>query len=421
MKKFWLGLLLLGGICLGAFNEDDMINEALNAVEANQYSQARDLYLALYDESHKIEYLRESILVSSLLKAPQQTINLVELYKKAHSAYDLEVEKILADSYMKLGNTQKAITIIERIKLKDDTPLVREILGTLYLQQNHLDRALKELNRAYTDGHSESSLEKMMAIYLQSNKIKQVSEMLDQHLKEYGCSQELCKSSLEFYIKTKQIGHAQKLLEDIEAKMPSPQNAMNLIMLYAHQKKYDEALKIAHKYPIKREVFLELYIGKGDYLNASKEAQGIYEESKNPQYLALAQIYAFEAYKDKITHQQIKEIVKNTLEAIAKIKATQRHEEGVSLASLWNFAGYLLINYDVNLVEGVEYVKRALELDQTNYEFLDSLAWGYYKLGKCQMAQEVFARIPQEKIKEFAELAEHFEIISRCNIVKQKD
>ena len=66
MKKILFVLFCM--LCLwGEVNEDDMVNEALNAIELKQYAQARDLYLLLYEESGKIEYLRESILVSAYL------------------------------------------------------------------------------------------------------------------------------------------------------------------------------------------------------------------------------------------------------------------------------------------------------------------------------------------------------------------
>lgn len=411
MKKILFVLFCM--LCLwGEVNEDDMVNEALNAIELKQYAQARDLYLLLYEESGKIEYLRESILVSAYLNDPQGTINLILSFQKENKDYDLEIEKVLADSYLRLGDVKNSIITIEKIKTKENSPLVHEILGNLYYQSNRIEDALMELNKAYDESHSERSLEKLISIYSNTQNNERISDLLNTHLEKYGCSQDLCKRSIEFYVKTKQISRVERLLKRIEEQSPTIQNATNLIAVYAYSKKYDEAIEVAKKYPLNRSILLELYVGKGDFAQASAQAKLIYDESKNPEMLILSEIYRFELIQKNPSKEDLKSMIANLKEGIAQLKKEEKAPQG--LPEYLNFLGYLMIDYDLDIKGGMKYVQEALDQSPNSYEFLDSLAWGYYKLGDCQKAKELFSKIPQSKISELNELKDHQKTLLNC-------
>lgn len=411
MKKI-LSLMLCIFFLWGEVNEDDVVNEALNAIELKQYAQARDLYLLLYEESGKIEYLREGILVSAFLNDPQGSINLILSFQKKNKAYDLEIEKVLADSYLKLGDVKNSIITIEKIKTKENSPLVHEILGSLYYQTNRIEDALTELNKAYDESHSERSLEKLISIYSNVQNNERIGDLLNTHLEKYGCSQDLCKRSIEFYVKTKQISRVERLLKRIEEQSPTIQNATNLIAVYAYEKKYDEAIEVAKKYPLNRSILLELYVGKGDFTQASIQARKIYDESKNPEMLILSEIYRFELIQDNPSQNELKSMVTNLKQGIDQIRKEENLPQ--ALPEYLNFLGYLLIDHDLGVEEGIEYVKEALKSNPNSYEFLDSLAWGYYKLGNCQKAKEVFSKIPEGKVLELNELKEHQKTFLNC-------
>lgn len=406
-----LGILLCA--VLWGFNEDDFLNDALNAMDARNYNQARDLYLVLYEESGKIEYLRESILVSALLDDPNGAINLIGFFYKKAPQYDLEIEKVLADSYLKLGDVTNSILTIERIKERESSPVVHEILGGLYMETKRFDEALRELNTAYDSTHSEASLEKIITIYLNTQKTSLIGDLLDTHLEKYGCSQDLCKRSIEFYIKTKQISRVEKVLTQIEERSPTIQNATNLIAVYAYQKKFDEALKIAKKYPLNRSIVLELHIGNRDFKKASELSKVIYQEEKKPEYLILSQMYLFESLRPNIPTDALNSILSSLKKGIEELR--QEGAEKTSMfASYLNFLGYLMIDYDIAVQEGMRYIQEALSIEPENVEFIDSLAWGHYKLGRCAEAREEFAKIPQESIKDNADLRSHESVLSSC-------
>lgn len=71
----------------------------------------------------------------------------------------------------------------------------------------------------------------------------------------------------------------------------------------------------------------------------------------------------------------------------------------------------------MDVKRGIDLVKKALALDTSDYNsaiYLDSLAWGYYKLGNCLEAKKIFSTIAKELIQTEPELKEHNKIIQEC-------
>ena len=57
-----------------------------------------------------------------------------------------------------------------------------------------------------------------------------------------------------------------------------------------------------------------------------------------------------------------------------------------------NYLGYSWIDQGVNVDEGLELVKRAVELRPRDGDIVDSLGWGYYRLGRYEEAVETLER-----------------------------
>jgi len=61
-----------------------------------------------------------------------------------------------------------------------------------------------------------------------------------------------------------------------------------------------------------------------------------------------------------------------------------------------NFLGYSLAERKLKLEEALEMVERALEVDEWNGAYLDSLGWVYYQLGRYEAAREPLQRAARE-------------------------
>lgn len=84
--------------------------------------------------------------------------------------------------------------------------------------------------------------------------------------------------------------------------------------------------------------------------------------------------------------QKLEQATKERQQILAKTK----DKEDAQDAFFYNFLGYSLIDYDLDIKRGMDFVRKALALDSGSVLYLDSLAWGYYKLGNCLEAKKSF-------------------------------
>ena len=73
-----------------------------------------------------------------------------------------------------------------------------------------------------------------------------------------------------------------------------------------------------------------------------------------------------------------------------------------------------MIDYDINVAEGVGFVEQALRAVPENPAYLDSLAWGHFKSNKCEQAKAVMEKIPRDILLKEREMVEHLEAIDKC-------
>lgn len=65
-------------------------------------------------------------------------------------------------------------------------------------------------------------------------------------------------------------------------------------------------------------------------------------------------------------------------------------EADTMLAVAYNNLAYDLIDNDIDILTGMQYVDRALEIEPDNGLYLDTRGWGYYKLGMYEEAAQCF-------------------------------
>jgi tetratricopeptide (TPR) repeat protein len=57
-----------------------------------------------------------------------------------------------------------------------------------------------------------------------------------------------------------------------------------------------------------------------------------------------------------------------------------------------NYLGYMLADRNIHLEEALTLIKKAIDLDPQNYNYIDSLGWVYFKLGNYDQAEENLRR-----------------------------
>lgn len=420
LNRILLALLLSLSVAFGAFDEEEYMFRALDLQDQGKIAEARDTYLVLYDETKKLQYLKESILLSTRFEQPNVVLSYIQDYKRAvqkeNLEEDLEIEKALLDVYLKTNNPSQALPIAQKIAAQEDTPIIHNALGVIYAGLGDLSNAIKEFQLLYEETKSPEVLQKLVVLYGQTQQYQKGIELLDSYLQENECEGDLCAMAIQIYAKAMQGDKIESIFKKRYDDEPTIANAQNLIYIYSMRQKYNQALEIASRYPFDPKILFNLYVQTKDYANAYKMALDVYKNSKQPMYLGFAQMYRFETLSNKTNPKEVLPVLQDMQKAIDLIQKDNVPDslQRENLGLFYNFAGFLLIDLDLDIEQGIAYVQKALEISPDNVAYLDSLAWGYYKQKHCKKAKEVFAKIPKEEIPSDEELSKHAKSLDLC-------
>ena len=399
-------------------NKDLQIALAGDALTRGDFALAKDIYLKAYEQSKEAIYAREVAIAYAAMGDLSLALQYALLYQNAtKDTKDLPTSKIIADGYIRRGEIQKAIVLLEGIRKEESSPAIDHILGTLYLNQKQFDKALGLLNAYYEYSQDEEALKKILAIYFSQNKNDKAIVQLEEYLNKKMCSQDLCQKAIDIFNQFGRNDAAHKIFAKYYKESPTLQNAKYYLQVLLNQKQFDEAEKIAKSFPFDRRLLLDLYVVQNKFKEASFQAKKIYEEKKEAKFLAWSAIYAYQG-EQNISALELKQIIANLTEAIdarAKQRKIDNENPNSEDAFFYNFLGYVLVEHDIDIKKGIDLIKQALKISPNSLAYIDSLAWGYYKLGDCLQAQNIFSNIPKDQIKEDAELRSHFEAIRQCH------
>jgi len=96
------------------------------------------------------------------------------------------------------------------------------------------------------------------------------------------------------------------------------------------------------------------------------------------------------------------------------IKKFSKALEKVNNPVYQNYLAYLLIDYDKDIKKGILLVNKALEKEPDNIAYIDTLAWGEYKLNNCNNAYKQMKKVVDKAGLEEKEIKFHWEKIKEC-------
>ena len=79
-----------------------------------------------------------------------------------------------------------------------------------------------------------------------------------------------------------------------------------------------------------------------------------------------------------------------------------------------NYLAYILIDFDIDVKRGLVLVNKALDKEPSNIAYLDTLAWGKYKIKSCLEAYLNMKQIVDQIGLEDEEIRLHWEKIKEC-------
>jgi len=319
-----------------------------------------------------------------------------------------ESDRLLISAYLHLNDTQAALGISQDLLKKSRSQQNLQLAASVLFANKDYLGAEKLFNEAYMIDNEESILLKLADtnFYFLGNKTVG-KDLLKKRIEEFGCSYEVCKKLLSYEQEEKNFSAMPSIYMSLYETYKQDSFAIAAAETYIMNKQNEKAIDILTKSGVDNSLLLDVYKFEKRYKEALEIANEIYRVDKTPQNLAQVAFLEYEGSDDKNSTKLLKSICEK-LEEITK---------NIDDDVIDNFYGYLLIDHDIDVQKGLLFVRRALEKQPDSPYYLDSLAWGYYKLGECKDALEPMEKA-YEKLKNEEEIEMHLQKIKKC--IKEK-
>ncbi|WP_457595839.1 tetratricopeptide repeat protein [Hydrogenimonas sp.] len=390
--------------------EESYIIHALYYKQHGEYAKAYALFDELYRKTHKEEYRLEAarMLIAAKRFDEARKILAAILAQKPDEA---EALRLMAVTSLRLGEAERARAYAKKLLALDPDDLRNvDLLASIDLLENRNRQAYEAYEAYYRKHHDDGAVVKMASIlYHKLKKPDEAIRLLESHSKMIGCSEELCLFLAELYRQKGDLDNLADTFERLYETTKSPEYAQKAAEIYAYKKEFDKAEALLRRSDADDRLLLAIYKHTKQFKKAAGVAKSLYEETSDPVWLAEYGILIYEAAPKKSDPKLLKEVVESLREAF---------KEGVGDPLYYNYLGYLLIDHDIDVKWGIELVKKALASEPDSAYYLDSLAWGYYKLHRCKEAYETMKRVVEIAGLKDKEIREHWDKIQHCRSVK---
>lgn len=394
---------------LGAVELDQKSQEetflVLNALMGDNASQNCEIYKKLFDETKKHEYLIEAVRNCYAIK-DKDTKNLIAKADKILKD-DPNFLRIKAANLVDNKDFLGAINTSKELIKFEPTHRNYAILGAIQAHIHDYENSLESYKKAYElDTNSDETLLKIAEIMI--NRLGNEQEairFLESDRKIKGCNEINCNILIDIYKNKREFHKAAELSQALFKATNEIKYIDNAWQLYAYIKDYTKATAILEKYSIDDKALVQIYVWNNDKKKAFDLAKKLWQNSGDKEYLAIMGILEYELNLPKISDEVLMRVIANFENSV----------EGLKNATYYNYYGYLLIDHELDIKKGMALVQKALNLEPKSPYFIDSMAWGYFKLGDCQKAGELFNTI--DKSSDFfqkEEARDHIKAINDC-------
>jgi len=368
----------------------DQLKENKNAIDA--YRKAVDL------EPDNLDVSRA--LAKALLNDGQNEAAL-SAYKDiaAGDPSDADAYLHISDIERKQGKYEEALATLKKAKsLASDSIEINYNEAMLEDATGHYDEATQILEKLAKDSDHPSGqyspteknnrylfLDRLANIYREQNKVD-LAIATYQKMADLGGDYALqsYESQVDTYRDTHKYDKATQVAREAAEKLPKDSGVkLMLAKQLADTGHTDEGINLAKS-----------------LLNNSANDRGV--------YLRLAEIYtSLRKWKDagEMLDQAEKLSTKPNDKAAVyfmrgALEERQKHYDAAEVefhkvlaidpnsSSTLNYFGYMLADRGIRLNEALGMIEKAVQLDPTNYAYLDSLGWTYFKLGQYTKAEE---------------------------------
>ena len=392
-------------------DEDRLAIYALYAKSQGDINSSISLYELLYEKSNKLEYRNEELISMLQSKQFERALQKIEVYRSQldADATDVMLERFKIAALVELQSYENAKSTA--LALAEETQAAQEYqqIAAIYMIQGRYEFALRYLERAYTIDYDELILDKMAIIlYVNLNRKAEAISHLETHMRLHGCSETVCMRLGSFYSEENNVEGMLRIYLRLYDNTKDEKYAASVVKLYSYKKETIPLIQFLEKSGSDDKLLLQLYINTRNYSKVVSLGEKLYKEEDDPYYLGQSAIFEYEGAQDKKDTKMLAAV-------IVKLKHVLEISDD---PTYMNYLGYLLIDHEIDVKGGIAYVKKALEQEKDSPFYLDSLAWGYYKQGKCTQALKLMKKVRKNLGKEDPEVTAHLKAIKQC--IKQK-
>ena len=387
-------------------NENDLIIQAIFYEKSGQYKKSNHFYSTLYDKTGRDEYMFRELITALYSGAKSKNISRLKEWTQKKPD-DIQAKRLLISFYINEKKYDEAKVVGEELIEKSGRAIDFELTANPYILTSKYKKAVELLDKAYNKTYNEDILIKITTLLV--NYIGDVDSgitYLEKHRKMHDCSEKICGQLIEIYAKMQKVNKLLNLYKELYIQTSKEMYAIKLVEGYIYTEDFDTAVDFLQKEYKNDELLYELYLAKKDYGSALSIANQLYFIQKNPKWLAESAMALFENAENKNDKVMLNRVVEKFEQALSK---------GAKDSVYLNYYGYTLIDKNIDVQKGIDIIKDALKEQPDNSYYLDSLAWGYYKLHRCKEAYKEMKKVVAiEGLKE-EDIAQHWTAIQECN------
>jgi len=389
--------------------EDELIVFALEFEKMKSYNKSVDIYMELFTKTNRYLYLTRALKLNLEQKNYKKVIELARNNINESSNEYENIIRIYIRALNKLKKYDLALKNSNELLSKYNNSKNYEIIGDIHYLKKNYDKAVGYYESAYASDYKPRTLLNLVNIlYSFLNEKEKALSYLETHIRLHGDELVINYKLLSIYQEQKDIDGIISILKRIYYKYKKDQNKVpmtktsEILISYLEKKDINLAIEFLKKENINLEKLLTLYKQTNQIKKALDVIMAIYKQSGNIDLLAQVAILEFESAKDK------RKVIPNVVKKLKEVLAVLDNH------IYQNYLGYILIDFDINIKKGLEYVNMALKKAPNNIAYIDSLAWGQYKSNNCKNAYTNMKKVVDEVGLEDKEIKLHWKKIKEC-------
>jgi len=391
-------------------NEDQLIVYALEHERNKSYDKSVTLYLELFYKTNRYIYLTRALNLLLEQKKYQQTFDLAKENITDESIKEYEnIMRIYVYSLINLKKYDLALESAQKLLKSNNSSNNYELIANIYYQQKNYVKAVEYFESSYVSNFKSKTLLNLVNIlYVYLDQKEKALSYLETHIRLYGDELVINYKLLSIYQEQKDLDGIISILKRIYYKYKDDENTVSmektseLLVSYLEKKDILLAIAFLEKENNSLQRLLALYKKTKQIDKALTVIMNIYKQSGNIDLLAQVAVLEFESAKDK------KAVIPSVIKKFEEVLTVLNNH------IYQNYLGYILIDFDIDVKKGLFYVNKALEKAPNNVAYIDSLAWGQYKLNNCEKAYTNMKKVVDAIGLNDEEIKDHWNKIKEC-------